>query len=352
MAAAAEAPRCVELISVTKRHGPVLAVDHLSLAIRAGELVTLLGPSGCGKTTTLRMVAGLELPSEGQIRIAGEDVTLLPAAARDVSMVFQSYALFPHLCLRDNVAYGLTAAGAPKREARARAEAGLERVGLGGYGDRLPAALSGGQQQRVALARALVLEPRVLLFDEPLSNLDARLRRRMRADIRGLQQSLGFTALYVTHDQEEALAISDRIVLMNEGRIEQEGSPRELYEAPRTAFAARFMGEASVLPAEITAHHGDRAEVRLGELRLELPHRGLAVGPASVAVRPHGVRLGGVGLAARVEEALYLGAHMEYRLSTSAGELVAIDAGVERPHRPGDAVRLELGDHGVALVAP
>jgi iron(III) transport system ATP-binding protein len=198
--------------------GAVRAVDNVSLSVEPGELVTLLGPSGCGKTTTLRMIAGLERATEGRILIGDRDVTGLPATDRDVSMVFQSYALFPHMTVFENVAYGLESSRAPK----------AELVGLGGYGDRLPSELSGGQQQRVAVARALVLEPQVLLFDEPLSNLDARLRRRVREDIRDIQTKLGLTVIYVTHDQEEALAVSDRIIVMNNAVIAQVGTPRQL----------------------------------------------------------------------------------------------------------------------------
>lgn len=203
--------------------------------------MTLLGPSGCGKTTTLRLLAGLEHPTAGKIIIGGKDVTMLPANERDVSMVFQSYALFPHMSSLENVAYGLVSSGLPKTQARQKAEHG-RLVGLAGMGSRLPAELSGGQQQRVAVARALVLEPQVLLLDEPLSNLDARLRRRVRKEIRDLQQRLQFTAVYVTHDQEEALAVSDKIIVMKDGNIAQAGSPRDLYEAPASAFIADFMG--------------------------------------------------------------------------------------------------------------
>ena len=222
---------------VTKIYGDIVtAVDSVSFTIEAGQLVTLLGPSGCGKTTTLRMIAGLEMASSGRITIGDIDVTRLPATDRDVSMVFQSYALFPHMSVAENVAYGLNVSGVPKAEVAERADDGLELVGLKGYGARMPAELSGGQQQRVAVARALVLEPQVLLFDEPLSNLDAKLRRQVREDIRDIQQTLGLTSVYVTHDQEEALAVSDRIIVMKNAVIAQEGSPRDLYEAPADLF--------------------------------------------------------------------------------------------------------------------
>ncbi len=222
----AENPPMVEFHKVAKRYGPVTAVDDVSFALARGTLTTLLGPSGCGKTTTLRLIAGLETASDGTILIDGGDVTGRSAAERDVSMVFQSYALFPHLNVLDNVAYGLVVSGTPKRTAHEAARAKLELIGLSGLDARLPSELSGGQQQRVAVARAIVLEPRVLLFDEPLSNLDAKLRRRVRDDIRALQQRLALTVVYVTHDQEEALAVSDRIIVMSQARIAQDGTPR------------------------------------------------------------------------------------------------------------------------------
>ena len=204
---------------VTKKFGNTIAVDSLNFRIEAGEMVTLLGPSGCGKTTTLRLVSGLEQATSGTIKIGDRDVTQLPATDRDVTMVFQSYALFPHMTVAENVAYGLRVGGMSAAEGREEAEAGLRQVGLEGYGERLPSELSGGQQQRVAVARALVLEPQVLLFDEPLSNLDAKLRRHVREEIRELQQALGVTSIYVTHDQQEALAVSDRIIVMNNAVI-------------------------------------------------------------------------------------------------------------------------------------
>ena len=233
----------VSFRNVTKIYGKdVVAVDNINLEIEAGKLVTLLGPSGCGKTTTLRMIAGLEMATKGAILIGDRDVTLLPATDRDVSMVFQSYALFPHMTVMENVSYGLGFSGFDKSETKDRAAQGLDLVGLKGYGDRLPSELSGGQQQRVAVARALVLEPQVLLFDEPLSNLDAKLRRQVREEIREIQQNLGLTVVYVTHDQEEALAVSDEIVVMRNAGIAQIGTPRQLYDAPADRFVADFSG--------------------------------------------------------------------------------------------------------------
>ena len=340
---------------VSKRYGAVSAVRNISFQVEAGRLVTLLGPSGCGKTTTLRLVAGLELASEGRIYIAGEDVTLLPATERDVTMVFQSYALFPHMTVAENVSYGLRVSGIAKAAAREQAEEGLGLVGLRGYGERLPSELSGGQQQRVAVARALVLEPQVLLFDEPLSNLDARLRRQVREEIRDIQQSLKLTSLYVTHDQQEALAVSDRIIVMSDAVIAQEGSPRELYEAPASVFVAGFIGDANLIPAAIVQIDAGRATVRLGELNLDLPHRDLAVGDASLAVRPESVLLSLPGsqpsvLSGSVRKASYIGSHIEYIVTTALAELFVVDARVDTPFPVGTDVAIAFANHGVALV--
>src|SRR5437867_7517157 len=260
---------------VCKRYGEVTAVDDVSFRVEPGELVTLLGPSGCGKTTTLRMVAGLEPVSSGHILIGGEDVTLRAANERNVSMVFQSYALFPHMSVLENVCYGPLAMRTEKGKARELAHAKLTMLGLAGLEKRLPSELSGGQQQRVAVARSLVLEPAVLLFDEPLSNLDAKLRRRVREDIRELQQRLNLTVAYVTHDQQEALAVSDRIIVMSNATIAQSGGPRDLYEAPADFFVADFVGDANIVAAEVEARDGDRATVRIGELEARPPHRGV-----------------------------------------------------------------------------
>jgi len=230
----------VSFRNVTKVYGTdVVAVDDINLEIEAGKLVTLLGPSGCGKTTTLRMIAGLEMATKGSIHIGDRDVTLLPATDRDVSMVFQSYALFPHMTVMENVSYGLGFSGFDKKETKDRAQQGLDLVGLKSYGARLPSELSGGQQQRVAVARALVLEPQVLLFDEPLSNLDAKLRRQVREEIREIQQNLGLTVVYVTHDQEEALAVSDEIVVMRNAGIAQIGSPARGLVVGKAQLAVR-----------------------------------------------------------------------------------------------------------------
>jgi iron(III) transport system ATP-binding protein len=346
--AARSAP--VEVRAITKRYGDVVAVNAVSFTIEAGHLVTLLGPSGCGKTTTLRMIAGLEVPSAGKILIGGEDVTRLPPSARDVSMVFQSYALFPHMNVMENVSYGL--AGLPKAVQREKAHEGLRLVGLEGYEERLPSELSGGQQQRVACARALVLEPRVLLFDEPLSNLDAKLRRRMRDDIRELQQGLGLTSVYVTHDQEEALAVSDRIIVMNQGTIAQEGSPADLYERPADAFVADFIGGANLVRCEVVGRQGGNAVVRLGPLTLNLPSP-LQPQEAILVVRPSSVRLQVEAalnaVPAEIRKATYLGSHWDYTLATEIGELFVTQQDAVR-HEPGATVHVTLAPERLALV--
>ncbi len=339
---------------VTKRYGEVTAVDDVSLIIARGELVTLLGPSGCGKTTTLRLLAGLERASAGRIAIAGRDVTALAATGRDVAMVFQSYALFPHMTVFENVAYGLEMSGLAKPEVEARATAALATVGLPDHGRRLPSELSGGQQQRIAVARAIVLEPEVLLFDEPLSNLDAKLRRRVREDIRELQQRLGLTTVYVTHDQEEALAISDRIVVMRDGRIAQEGDPRAIYETPVDRFVADFVGDANLIAVEIEAVADGAAHVRAGSLALRLPAGHHGRGTAWLAIRPEAWRIydapAANRLEARVARASYLGDHVEYRLATPVGEVFAVDADVARLRGPEDVVWLDVTSRGVVLV--
>ena len=345
----------VRLEGIGKRYGAVQAVKPLDLVIEGGTLVTLLGPSGCGKTTLLRMIAGLEQATEGRLFIGGRDVTLLPAGARNVSMVFQSYALFPHMSVLDNVAYGLVSSGMRKREAHGRAEAALETVGLKGFGTRLPSEMSGGQQQRVAVARALVLEPEVLLFDEPLSNLDARLRRSMREEIRALQQRLGLTVVYVTHDQSEALAVSDRIVVMRNAEIAQAGTPEELYVQPNSVFVATFMGEANRVSGRIESVAGDRAQVALGSLALELPARGLPPGPVDIVIRPEAVRVAAAGpgtLPARVARATYMGSHAECHFSTEVGEIFVVAPRSAASLRPGAEVGLSLDPEGVVLVAP
>ncbi|MFS2016607.1 ABC transporter ATP-binding protein [Massilia sp. CT11-108] len=340
----------IEFKNITKAYtkNGALAVKGINFTVPKGTLTTLLGPSGCGKTTTLRMIAGLESPTGGQILIDGVDVTTLSAAERNVSLVFQSYALFPHMNIFNNVAYGLTVAGVDRERTKERVNAALDTVGLKGFGTRWPGELSGGQQQRVALARALVLEPAVLLFDEPLSNLDARLRRQMRDEIRALQQRLQLTVAYVTHDQSEALAVSDQIIVMRDGLIAQAGSPSDLYERPNSEFVAGFMGEALLLPANVT--HG--GEVQLGPLSWRAPDA-VPTGRALVAVRPEAWivgDLGQYGLAARVRKATYLGGFYEYTLDTEIGELFVVCPHVDRSRNVADPVSLGIHQRGVSVL--
>ncbi|MFN3525252.1 MAG: ABC transporter ATP-binding protein [Paracoccus sp. (in: a-proteobacteria)] len=303
----------IEFRSVVKRYGEARAVDGIDLSIAKGELVTFLGPSGCGKTTSLRLIAGLELPTEGQVFIAGRDVSRDPASARNVGMVFQSYALFPHMNVLDNVAYGPVIRGVKRAQAQERAREILDQVGLGGLHQRLPSELSGGQQQRVAVARAIVQQPDVILFDEPLSNVDAKLRRKVREEIRSLQRRFGLTAVYVTHDQEEALAVSDRIVVMDRGRIAQLGTPADLYERPASPFIADFIGDANLIAGQVAAG-------QFSAPGFSLPVAG-PDGAATLSLRPERIGLspGGPGL---VRMATYLGSRIEYTVAVPSGDLL------------------------------
>lgn len=345
----------VEFRNVTKRYGTVTAVDNVSFTIAPGQLVTLLGPSGCGKTTTLRMIAGLEMASEGQILIGDRDVTNLSAADRDVSMVFQSYALFPHMSVLENVAYGPSVQGVPKKDAYAMAMEKLDIIGLKGLEKRAPSELSGGQQQRVAVARALVLEPQVLLFDEPLSNLDAKLRRRVREDIRELQQNLNLTVAYVTHDQEEALAVSDHIIVMSNARIAQTGTPHELYEEPANLFVADFIGDANIITGDVASIVGPIAQVKIGGLNLQLPHRGASQGPVKLAARPDAIFLDEAvqagGLAGTVRKTSYLGTQVEYDVESPIGNLFVVQYGRKDAIAPGTPVSISFAtQRGVAII--
>jgi iron(III) transport system ATP-binding protein len=342
----------IEFRQVSKRYGDArspLVVKGVDLLVPKGTLTTILGPSGCGKTTLLRMIAGLDAPTSGQILIDGHDVTTLGPAERNVSMVFQSYALFPHMDVLGNVGYGLAVQGVSGGETARRARAALETVGLTGYDERLPSELSGGQQQRVAVARALVLEPSVMLFDEPLSNLDARLRRSMREEIRALQQRLKLTVAYVTHDQSEALAVSDQIVVMDAGRIAQAGTPQQMYELPASEFVAGFMGEAMLFDA-VSLPDGC---VQLGPLTIR-PRRTVAAGAAKVAVRPEAWQIGeagGPGLAGQVAKCAYLGSFLEVTLDTDLGSIFVAVPDVERTWAVGDRATLRLAARGLSVVS-
>jgi spermidine/putrescine transport system ATP-binding protein len=323
----------IALEGVTKRFGKAEAVHDVTIAIDEGEFFSLLGPSGCGKTTTLRMIAGFEVPDEGRIVLQGRDVTSVTPNRRPVNMVFQQYALFPHMSIYDNVAFGLKVKRVPGREHRERVHELLRVVSLEGLERRRPRQLSGGQQQRVALARALVNRPAALLLDEPLGALDVKLRKQMQLELKRIQNELGTTFIYVTHDQEEALAMSDRIAVMNRGRVEQIGGPREVYEHPETAFVADFIGSLNALDLTVDELVGAYAVVRLGEdERVVVPADGIGRGDAvRVAVRPEHVRIGSIvsatpGGGSRLEgivaEIVYLGMYTQIHVDTRAGRVV------------------------------
>lgn len=344
----------LQLSDLRKSFGPVQVIKGLNLDVADGEFVVFVGPSGCGKSTTLRMIAGLEDATSGTIRLDGRDVTRTRPADRSIAMVFQSYALFPHMSVIENVAYGPSVKGLPKAQAHSMARDKLAVVGMKGYEERLPSELSGGQQQRVAVARALVLEPQVLLFDEPLSNLDAKLRRRMREEIRDLQRKLNLTVAYVTHDQEEALAVSDKIIVMSNAVIAQEGAPRALYEEPANVFVADFIGDANLIDVEILAIHGDRADVAVGPIRLSLPARGLPPGKAKLAVRPESLLIvdeaGSDRLPGTISKCAYLGNHLDLDITTPAGTFYVTSYGSREIMPEGQAVSLAFADFGVTLV--
>jgi spermidine/putrescine transport system ATP-binding protein len=346
----------VELQSVTKRFGDLVAVDDLSLVLTSGEFFTLLGPSGCGKTTTLRMVAGFEQPSEGAIKIEGSEVAGLPPHRRPTNTVFQSYALFPHLNVESNVAFGLKRKRVPKEEIGRRVAAELERVGLRAEAKRRPAQLSGGQQQRVALARALVNLPKVLLLDEPLGALDLKLRKGLQIELKRIQREVGITFVYVTHDQEEALTMSDRIAVMNRGRVEQVGDPEDVYERPATTFVAGFIGVSNLMPAAIAGP----GEVRLDHgPTLQVPTHDLGPGEyCSAVVRPEKLRIDALGTAGAptsnglprvegmVESSVYLGTATQ--IVVDLGDevrmtvLVPNASEAERQRLPGGGARVAL----------
>ena len=326
------APATVQLERLTKEfRSPegkaVVAVDDVSLAMEGGAFVTLLGPSGCGKTTTLRMIAGFENPTSGRILVDGADVSRRTPDKREMGMVFQSYALFPHLTVFENVAYGLRLRRRSGAALRSAVDETLALVGLQGLGARRPSELSGGQQQRVALARAMAIEPRVLLFDEPFSNLDAKLRISLRTEIRRIQQTLGITSVYVTHDQAEAMALSDLVVVMNAGRVEQAGPPDEVYRRPASRFVADFIGRANFVPARVEGLAGDVADVEVLGQRMRVPGgEGLAAGAsATVVVRPESIRVGVGELRGTVRRATFLGPMAEYELEVGSDVLLALD---------------------------
>jgi spermidine/putrescine transport system ATP-binding protein len=364
----------IRLTDLSKQFRDVRAVDRVSLDIRPGEFFSMLGPSGCGKTTTLRMIGGFELPTAGRIELRGRDVTTDPPDKRPVNMVFQNYALFPHLDVAGNVAFGLRRKGVDKAQITSRVGEALELVHLGGYDRRKPNQLSGGQQQRVALARALVNRPNVLLLDEPLGALDLKLRKALQIELKRVQTEVGITFVYVTHDQEEALTMSDRIAVMHRGRVEQLGTPEELYERPTTRFVADFIGTSNLLAGTVESVDGSTASVRLasGDACLTAAD-GLATGGSiELSVRPESVRLvatNGVGtsgatgtLPATVEQVAYLGGNVQYLVRTAGGltitalapkngDRIPVGGAVDVSWLPGDALVLAEPSDGHEPVA-
>jgi spermidine/putrescine transport system ATP-binding protein len=347
----------VRLERVTKRFDDVLAVDDLTLEIERGSFSALLGPSGCGKTTTLRMIGGFEEPTAGAIYLGDREVSGMPPYKRDVNTVFQSYALFPHLSIFENVAFGLRRKGTKGADLRGQVEHMLDLVQLGGFGKRKPRQLSGGQQQRVALARALVNSPRVLLLDEPLGALDLKLRKEMQLFIKALQHDLGITFIHVTHDQEEAMTMADRIAVMNKGKIEQLGAPDELYERPETSFVASFLGISNLLRGEVAG----RDAVRLGDgtsVRVRAGSLNGRRGRVAVGIRPEKIRpdeQDGNTLPGVVKERAYVGVSTQYIVETANGDITVVvlnDRPGTVPHDPGERLTLSWDPEATFVVDP
>jgi spermidine/putrescine transport system ATP-binding protein len=354
----------IDVQDVCKRFGSFTAVDNVNLQIKEGEFITLLGPSGCGKTTLLRMISGFETPSSGHVMLDGRDVTSVPPYKRDVNQVFQSYALFPHLTVRQNIEFGLRMKKVPKQEISPRVDEAVAMVSLAGMEERKPSQLSGGQRQRVALARAIVNRPKVLLLDEPLSALDAKLRHSMQIELKRLQQKLGITFLFVTHDQEEALTMSDRIAVVNKGRIEQLGTVNEIYHKPVTTFVAHFIGQANVIDVGVLGMQDNQVRLDLGSgIELLTDVEGVPAGAKTVrvSIRPEKLHLkkhvpqAGQNLfMATVVEELFKGAIDELLLRTPSGlELTAVvanESGLEEALHEGDEVYVQLHPNDIVIV--
>jgi spermidine/putrescine ABC transporter ATP-binding subunit len=346
--------------SVVKRFGSFVAVNHVSLSIEEGEFLTLLGPSGCGKTTLLRMIAGFERPTSGEILIGGKRMNEVAPYDRPIGMVFQNLALFPHLSVGENVAYGLKARKVAQDKIRHEVSQALAMLGLADFDRRYPHELSGGQRQRVALARALVIRPRVLLLDEPLSALDLKLRRQLQRELKQIQQRVGTTFVFVTHDQEEALTMSDRIAVFNQGRLEQLGTPREVYDRPATPFVAQFVGDSNFLTGIVTRRDGDVFAVRLDAtdriVHVRSPASFQVGSPVGLSVRPEHVALDNLQDAyfeGVVSDLSFVGANTRYTIQTSEMAFVALQPSThadDRIWRPGDTVRLAWPIEGAALV--
>src|ERR671934_2327208 len=343
----------VTLVDLVKRFGPVTAVDGVNLEMPSGEFFSMLGPSGCGKTTTLRMIAGFEQPTEGRILLDGNDMAFTPPHKRNVNTVFQSYALFPHLNVFDNVAFGLRRKKVAKHDIRQRVAEALELVQLTGFEKRKPGQMSGGQQQRVALARALVLKPSVLLLDEPLGALDAKLRKALQIELKALQQQVGITFLYVTHDQEEALTMSDRLAVMNAGKIVQIGTPRQVYEEPADTYVADFLGVSNLMDATAQGAHDGHCRVAVEQYEFEA-HAGESNlrGPAKIVIRPerielepHGSPAGPNRLPGMVERLVYVGSAVQVIVRAATGEALQAlvqNTGRRLPYDQGTPVQVHL----------
>lgn len=335
----------VELDNVTKRFGDMTAVDAVTLGIRRGEFLTLLGPSGCGKTTLLRMIAGFATPDSGRVRLGGRDVTDQPPYRRDVTTVFQQYALFPHMNVFNNVAFGLQRRRAAREVITRRVKDALEMVRLSGLDERTPTELSGGQQQRVALARALVLEPRVLLLDEPLAALDLKLRKQMQLELKGLQRRLGISFIYVTHDQEEALTMSDRIVVMNAGHVEQIGRAEEIYERPVSEFVAGFIGLSNIIEGTVAEVRDGVSVINIANVPIAVQGNSVAVGERiRLMVRPEKIKLSATStdraLRGQIESAVYLGESTQWRVVLDGGQAITA---LEQNHQPFDSTQERIG---------
>jgi len=349
----------IELRGVTKRYGATVASDNVNLTVRRGELMTLLGPSGCGKTTALRCITGQVTPDQGRVFIDGADVTEVPTHRRELGMVFQNFALFPHMTVFDNVAFPLMIRNMPPEERQHQVVETLRLIHLEGYGTHFPRQLSGGQQQRVGLARALVYRPKVLLLDEPLSNLDAKLREEMRFEIKDLVSRLSITGLYVTHDQAEALAMSDRVAVMNAGRVVQIGTPDEIYERPASRFVADFIGLSNFLSGEVVSVQGDRAVIRTGGRQLVVPAcEGAQAGqellvfirPNDIELLPAGAETGDNWFAGTVQKLTYLGDKIDYRIAFGAGLELRVQTDGKVRFAAGDAVKVRLPSTQCRLV--
>ena len=341
-------------VSATK--STVKAVNDVSLNISSGEFVTLLGPSGCGKTTTLRIIAGFEMADSGEVLVEDKPINNILPNKRDLGMVFQDYALFPHMSVFDNVAYGLRQRKTPKKDILDRVQEVLKLVGLEGFGNRNPAQLSGGQQQRVALARAIVIKPRVLLFDEPLSNLDAKLRVTMRNELRKLQQRLGITAIYVTHDQGEAMSMSDRIVVMNQGMILQVGTPQEIYRYPRERFVAQFIGKVNLFPAKVTEVGSNSAHINVLGVEFIVPRTNEAIHESDdvlAVVRPESFRMfpeDEAGLRGTIKDRVYLGSVVEYTVALADRDVVVMQYDPGELHNVHENVSLTVPTGNIHLM--